>query len=535
MAGTDLKTATRRARVVVERLSPTQKIAIGAGVVTLVVGGLLVTRSGGSSAMAPLYTDLASADASAVVDELAAQGVAYELTDAGRTVLVPQDQVYDLRIAMSADGLPSSTEGYSLLDKQGITTSEFRQRVDYQRALEGELARTLLAMEGITAATVHLALPEDTVFVDEPGQPTASVLVSTRDTAGLGDDQVDAIVHLVASSIEGMTPENVTVVGADGQVLSAPGRVGGGGGATARTKAEAAFEDDLAASLTAMLARVTGPSHVAVTVSADLDLSQRQSTSEDFDPDTEGTEVPQVVNERVTTEAYGEGATDGGTTGVLGPDGATIAPQVTADSVPGGAYERTDADRTYALDRVVEQVTEAPGRIERLNVAVLLDDATVSADQAESIQAMVAAAAGIDTTRGDSLVVTSLPFETSTTDELAAAQAEAAAAQKSTEQMALYRTLGIVALGLIALIFAFISTRRARRVTLTPIDIGEITASPAAAAATVAIPAPPPIAIPQPTDRTAAAMAAVTEMAERRPEDVAGILRTWLAETKDGR
>jgi flagellar M-ring protein FliF len=333
-----------------------------------------------------------------------------------------------------------------------------------------------------------------------------------------------------------MRPEDVTVVGSEGQVLSAPGRVGGAGGATARTKAEAAFEDELAASITAMLARVTGPNHVAVTVSADLDLSQRQSTSEDFETDTAGTEPPQVLAEQVTTEVYGEGAAQGGETGVLGPDGAVIAPTVSAPDTPAGAYERTDADRTYALDRVVEQVTEAPGRIERLNVAVLLDDATVSADQAESIQTMVAAAAGIDTARGDSLVVTSMPFETSTADELLAAQEEAAAAQRSSEQMALYRTLGIVALGLIALIFAFLSTRRARRVHLTPIDIGEITASSTERIpASVAIPAPAPIAIPQPADRTAAAMAQVAEMAERRPEDVAGILRTWLAESKDGR
>ena len=126
-----------RARTMAGRLTPMQKIALGAVVITVVVGGLMVSRSSSTTAMAPLFTDLASADASSVVDELNTRGVAYDLTDAGRTVLVPKDQVYNLRVEMAGQGLPASNEGYALLDNQGITTSEFRQRVDYQRAMEG--------------------------------------------------------------------------------------------------------------------------------------------------------------------------------------------------------------------------------------------------------------------------------------------------------------------------------------------------------------------------------------------------------------
>ena len=147
MAGTDVKAMMNRGREFAGRLTPIQKIALGAAVVTLIAGAFVLTRTGSGPEMSALYTDLESTDASALVDELTTRGVPYELTDAGHTVLVPQDQVYDLRIAMAGAGLPSSNQGYALLDNQGITTSEFRQRIDYQRALEGELDMTLKAMD----------------------------------------------------------------------------------------------------------------------------------------------------------------------------------------------------------------------------------------------------------------------------------------------------------------------------------------------------------------------------------------------------
>lgn len=302
MAGIDLRETTRRAKELGARLTPLQKVVLGAAVLTLVAGALVLSRSGSSAQMSALYTDLDPEDAAAIVDELSSRGVTYELAGAGRTVLVPKEDVYDLRIALSAEGLPSSNEGYALLDQQGITTSEFRQHIDYQRALEGELAKTLEAMDGIDGATVHLALPEESVFVDEPGSPTASVLVSTRVTNGLGTDQVRAIVHLVASSVKDMQPDAVTVVDSSGTVLSADG-VSGAGGSDARVEAESAFEQSLAASLTGLVGRVTGPGAVSVSVRADLDLDERQATSETFTaPNEDGTGA--VVSERKIGRAH---------------------------------------------------------------------------------------------------------------------------------------------------------------------------------------------------------------------------------------
>lgn len=545
-----------RARELAARLSPLQKIAVGAAALTLVAGALILSQTGGDTSMSPLYTDLASGDAAAVVDELAGRGVEYTLADAGRTILVPADSVYDLRLTMSAAGLPSSNDGYALLDQQGITTSEFRQRIDYQRALEGEIARTIRAMNGVSSATVHLVLPEESVFVDVPSNATASVMVAGRGANALGDEQVDAIVHLVSSSVKNLAPGDVTVISAEGTVLSAPGRTGtGASGATARAKAEAAFEQELAASITAMLTRVTGPGRVSVAVSADLDLSQRQATSETFanvvGEDGEGNGA--VVAERTSSEVYTGGPA--GDTGVLGPDGVVVAPEVAGGDA--SEYERDDAERTFALDRTVAQVTDAPGTIERISVAVLLDGETVDAAQIAPIEAMVVAAAGIDAGRGDAVEITLLPFDAGVAEAAAAAAEAEAAAAAEAERMQLIRTLSIVGLALVALLLAFLSARRARKVVTTPIDVGEITAArtdgPVAplggGGATAELPAahddeddeltaadvPAALHAGDPAPTAAEQMMnEISELADARPEEVASILRTWLAESPSG-
>ena len=230
MPTTDQPTPLVRAKELAGKLTPIQKITIGAVLLTVVAGTLVLSRGGDSVPMTALYTDLSSSDAASVVDALSSQGVPYELADAGKTVMVPQDQVYDLRVSLAGDGLPSSNEGYALLDDQGITTSEFRQRVDYQRALEGELAKTLSALDSVKSASVRLALPDDSVFVDEPATPTASVLVVGNGVGGVSGDEVEAIVHLVASAVKDMKPEDVTVVDSNGTVLSAGGTGAGGVG-----------------------------------------------------------------------------------------------------------------------------------------------------------------------------------------------------------------------------------------------------------------------------------------------------------------
>lgn len=521
--------STGRANDVLSRMSPLQMVAIGAAALTLVGGVFILGTGGDTTVMAAAYTDLEAVDAAAVTDELIARGVEYELADGGRTVLVPRDQLYEVRVDLSGEGLPASNEGYALLDRQGLITSEFRQRVDYQRALEGELSRTLRSIDGVASATVHLALPEDSIFVDEPSTATASVLVATDGMSGLGRDQVAAMVHLVSSSVKDLAPENVTIADAAGRVLT-EGALDGMAGVGGETEDD--FERELAASLRTMVGRVTGLENVAVSVQADLERTERLQTTERFDSSDEESGV--VIAERTSSEIYnGDGALPGDA-GVLGPDGAPVAAEATAEG--DASYSRDDVDRTYAVNRTVEQVTQAPGTINQLSVAVLVDEAVVSPEQAVALQEMVSAAAGIDPARGDTVTVTALPFEVAESAEIVdeeAAAAEAAAAA-SEQQTSLIRTAIIGLVILVALILGYLSTRKARREVSTAIDIKALQA---AADAPVALPAgetasdAAPAAVAM-APASAGALDELSEIADRNPEDVARILQGWLADER---
>jgi flagellar M-ring protein FliF len=540
-----------KAKQLAVRLTPMQRIALGAAVITVIAGGLILSRSAATVAMAPLYTDLSAADASSVVDALQGQGVAYDLTDAGRTVLVPKDQVYDLRVSMAGQGLPTSNEGYALLDDQGITTSEFRQRIDYQRALEGELAKTLMALEGVQSASVHLALPDDSVFIDQPATPTASVLVAGKGLDGINSSEVESIVHLVASSVKDMKPADVTVIDANGSVLSAGGGAAGGAGVAGsdRAKQVADYENRMSASILALLTKMTGPNKVAVKVTASLDLDQTQLTSENFEQigadggvDADGT--GQVVAEKTVTERYGAGAAGSAdnATGVLGPDGAVVDDTGLITGTATGDYAKEQSDTKYALDRTVEQTVIVPGKVTQLNVAVLVDEEAITDEQKVQIEEMVATAAGTLESRGDIVTVTRMPFDTEASTEADEMIAATEAAQSKAQMMGMIRTVAILLVIVIALFLGYRSAKNARRVTTVPIQIGEITAAPRAsliAAATQAMPVdayePVPMNLNRPPDKDEIAMQELTMMADRKPQEVADVLRTWLAENKGGR
>src|SRR3954463_15179908 len=212
-----------RARSTFSTISLGQKVVIGLLLAGLLLGGFFFFRWITTPTQAPLFSNLASTDASAIVDELNAAGVAYTLTDGGQTIMVAKDQVYDLRLSMSGKGLPAGQDtGYALLDEQGITTSEFQQQTTYQRALEGELSKTLEALDGVNSAIVHVALPEDEVFVTDKAEPTASVLLDLAAGTQLSGEQIQAVTNLVSSSVPDMDPDQVTVTDSAGQVLSSP-------------------------------------------------------------------------------------------------------------------------------------------------------------------------------------------------------------------------------------------------------------------------------------------------------------------------
>src|SRR3954463_8789548 len=438
-----------RIRSVLSTISLGQKVVIGLLAVGLLLGGFFFYNWITAPTLSPLFSNLASTDASAIVDELNAEGVSYQLADGGSTIMVSNDQVYNLRLTMSGKGLPAGQDtGYSLLDQQGITTSEFQQQVTYQRAVEGELAKTLEAIKGVNTAVVHIALPKDQVFVADQGKPTASVLLDLAAGTQLSGEQISAVTNLVSSSIEGMDPKDVTVADSDGQVLSAAGQVSAAAG-DQRSAMETDYEDRLAANAQKILDQVLGPNHAVVSVRADLDLSQRQSTSETHSYN-QGTPP---VSEIPSSETYNGNGTAVG--GVLGPEN-------TADATTGGGkstYEKTDTTVNNSVDTTKETVQSAPGTINRLTVSVVMDGTVAGNLNQQQVQSLIGNAVGLDTARGDAITVAAMPFDQTAAKQAAA---ELAAAKKAEQQAQMWSLIKTGAIGLGVLLVVLVVWLRSR-------------------------------------------------------------------------
>ncbi|KTR09338.1 flagellar basal-body MS-ring/collar protein FliF [Curtobacterium luteum] len=469
-----VKNVWARLAAYVKGFSAAQRTIAILVVAALVLGGIALASWLGKASYAPLFTGLAAADAASVTDQLTTDGVPYQLTDGGATILVPQGSVYSERLKAAANGLPSSNEGgYSLLDQMGVTSSEFQQNVTYKRAIEGELAKTIQAMDGVQTASVQLAIPEKTVFVSEEKDPTASVFIATKNGAQLSSDQVQAIVHLTSAAVEGMQPTDVSVVDSKGQTLSAVGTGAAGSG----TDQAADYDQATSKKIQDLLDTTLGAGNATVVVSATMNQNTGTKTSESFAAPTSG---PVALNESSTTEQYGAGSGAGGAgaTGVLGPDNIAV-PNGTASSGTGNDYKNESATKNNAVDHTTETTQIPAGALENQSISVALNSKAASVQNAnlQSINDLVSRAAGVDTNRGDKVAVAMMDFDTT-----AAAQAAAAlkAQQQADQQASLWatiRTAGIVIGSLLALIAVmWVIARRARRQEREAVDLGELDA-----------------------------------------------------------
>ena len=519
-----------RARSTFSTISLGQKVVIGLLLVGLLLGGFFFFRWITAPTQAPLFSNLASTDASAIVDELNAAGVAYTLTDGGQTIMVAKDQVYDLRLSMSGKGLPAGQDtGYALLDQQGITTSEFQQQSTYQRALEGELSKTLEALDGVRSAVVHVALPKDEVFVTDQAKPTASVLLDLAPGTALSGEQIQAVTNLVSSSVQDMDPDQVTVADSSGQVLSAPGTGITAAAGDARSQVELEYEARLADNAQQILDRVVGPGHAEVSVRADVDLSQRDTTSETYtyEPGTP------PVSESTTTEKYTGSGTPVG--GVLGPENMPDA----ASNAGGGdsTYDKGSTTANNAVGKTTEVIQGAPGGLNRLTVSVVMDDAVGGNLNQQQIRDLVGNAVGLDTARGDAITVASLPFDTTASDAAAADMAAARAAESSAQMWSMIRTGGIAAgIALVVLIVWLRSRRRGEveedyePLELTDDMIQEL--DRLRIQSTREEPKVDTRALELEAAERQKVRGEISTMVSERPDEVAAMLRGWLGENK---
>lgn len=540
--GQNLLGAARRAGRTFGDFTLGQKVVTVLAVLGLALGALLFNRWASTPTYAPLFSNLAATDASAIVDKLNSAGTPYKLTDGGATILVPQAQVDAVRLQMSGQGLPASdASSWSLLDKQGMTSSQFQQQVAYQRALEGELAKTIESIQGVNAAVVNLAIPQKDVFTKESDKPTASVLVQTKAGQDLGSSQVQAITNLVASSVPGLTPDNVTVADGQGRVLSSQGTGGGAAGADSRTEQTRAYEDRVSASLQDMLDRVVGPGHSVVRLTADLDYDSTDTTTEKYIYDKT---VPPIASTTTTEKWTGAGGTAVG--GVLGPDNISVPAGTGGTSTPS-TYDKGTQTVNNAVGKVVEDRKAAPGTVRKLNVAVLLDTRTAGTIDPAQVQALVASAAGITASRGDTIQVSRMPFDQSAEKDAQSQLAEAKKAQATASRMSLIKTGGLIGLVVLVVLYALLAGRKRRKApALSPEErlqiealqrslelanlqpTGELTGT-----GNVAIAALDPAPAPDPAAQLAAlARDEIGQLVQQQPEEVAQLLRGWLADRR---
>lgn len=400
--------------------------------VTLLIG-LAATIALGAAIIlwtqAPTYTilfaNLAPQDAQEIVNKLEAQKVKYQLEGQG-SILVPAEIVHQLRMQMAAEGVPAkSPTGYQLLDRdQGFGISQFRETTQYHRAIEGELAASIASIDSVKSARVHLALPKRSVFVRKQQEPSASVVLDLRSGASLSEEQVNAIVYLVANSIPDMKPDNVSVVDQKGNLLT-ENKVDRGLKLNMKQREYVqTLEDDLTQRIIRLLSPIVGgPNRVRAQVTAEVDFTQQELTRENYQPDPNAIRSEQQIRE-VNKKAGPEGV-PGALTNQ--PPQAGIAPETNygGNSLLNGGDVKSGSEkviRNYEMDRTISHVKNALGNIVRMSVAVVVDDKTsigadgtitrtpMSEQELAQIQSLVADAVALDAGRGDKLSVLNVAF-----------------------------------------------------------------------------------------------------------------------------
>jgi flagellar M-ring protein FliF len=401
-------------------LTRRQKITIAVVAVLAITALMTFLRWNHEQDFRALYSGLAQEDAAAVLVKVRESGTEFRLGDGGSAVLVPSEKVAEMRLQLAAAGVPRSGRiGYELFDKSNFGASDFAEQINYHRALEGELERSVMALAEVEQARVHITFPKDSVFVESRQPAKASVLVKLRPGARLSPQNVSAICQLTASAIEGLQAEAVSVVDVRGNLLSRPHQAASPGDAEpsgAVLEYRQQIERDLLAKINATLEPLLGADKFRAGVSVECDFSSSEQSDETFDP------AKSVMATSLRTEDM-TGVTQA--SGVPGTASTLPRPAPRPAPASGGVTRRTE-NVAYQSSRTVRHVKLPVGTIKHMSVSVLVDHAvrwegtgpkakrTVeppTPEKLKAIRGIVAGIVGLSTDRGDQLVVEALPFE----------------------------------------------------------------------------------------------------------------------------
>lgn len=536
-----------------QRQSQSAKIIIVTGtVVFLVLIPVLITWATQPS-YSVAFTGLSETDAASISDKLKESGIPYQ-NQGTATILVPNDRVYEVRLMMAKENLPaSSTVGYELFSGNTLGMTEFTQKVNYQRALEGELERTIGSLDAVQAVRVHIVTPDKTLFSDEQEATTASITVEEKPSKKLDASQVRAIAFLVANSVEGLSAENVVVVDTSGNLLLAGSSDSVSGAASQvdyRRSAEMSVQNEIQKKVKDLLDTALGPNRSVVQANVTLKWSQTEITKQEFDP------TAQVIRSSVTkSESY---TTNGaGNTGV--PGATSNLPTQTANTgvTAGGdvLYSKVETADNYEITTTESKETIAPGDIDRISLSVLVDGVT-DPQQLSAIQTAISAAAGIDQDRGDIISVQSLEF-----DKTASQEQEIQIATDDRNSLLLTIAEIIAVVLVLGFLFWYVSRlfknlKLASVEVWTPVlrpvsDMGSLPISQSsqmlppmeAPIEEIPIAPPPPVVLPPPpppkkkqeviqTPEEEQMQKVVARLADDNPASVAEIIQLWLNEDK---
>lgn len=370
-----------------------------------------------------LLPGMSDQDKAAAVSSLARAGIEHRLDPASGLLTVPEGKVHQARLQLATDGLPKSDGvGFELLDRDaGIGTSQAVEAARYQRALEGELARSVTTLASVQAARVHLAIPRRTVFLRDRATPSASVLVDLHPGRALDDVQIAGIVHMVASSVPELEPSRVTVVDQRGRLLSQPEEGAGAALGVRQFEYTRKLEESVRQRVRDILAPVVGEASLRVQVAAEVDFTQVESTRESFDGDKPALRSEQLAQEsRLAGEAGGvPGALTNQPPGAAVPAGTVDAAEL-APAEPRSRNSRST--RNYEIDRTIEHVRQSPASLQRLSVAVVVDDREVpgenggrvrvprDAEEIDYLTGLVREAIGFSAARGDRVTLVNASF-----------------------------------------------------------------------------------------------------------------------------
>lgn len=498
-----------------KKLNLNQKILFTGGVLFIFIVAVFLISMASRPNFVPLYTNLDSQDAAAITEYLKDKKVSYQLTNEGSTILVPAPHKYQLRLDLANEGLPKGGSiGFEFFNQSRLGETENERKIRYLIALQGELERTIRKLEAIEDVRVHIVIPEPSLFIEKEKAATAAVLVKLKLGCTLQERQVLGVMYLVASGVEGLKPENVTVVDIQGNILSEGLEGSKEAPLMARLTAnqiqiERDYEKQLEKSIQSMLERIVGQGKAVVRANVTLDFNQVEIHKKNF-----GDKVirSQQVKEETSSSQN------------LNPQGTPGTPSnIPSYEQPEGQgtsqYQKTEKTTNYEINKEEEHRIIAPGQIEQLSLSVVVDG-QLDSQQQQEIEGLVVAAAGIHQERGDTLTVTSMPFDTSWSRQL---EAEMVAA-KHREQLVAYG-LGVGALVGTFVFLGWLIRKLKPREKRQEIDL--VAGPPVTVEELLAI---RESELTEEEREKARILEQIQKLVKQSPREVANLLKTWLAE-----